>query len=152
MSRRIYSDTSALGGCFDPAYEYASRRLIDAFIAGQSRLVLSDLTLLELSNAPQRVQALLDEIPQTNIEYVEIIQSALDLADMYIQQGAIGAANLADAQHIAIATVNQVDALVSWNFKHVVRLWRIQEYNAVNQRQGYPALEIHSPLAVIEHD
>jgi hypothetical protein len=48
----------------------------------------------------------------------------------------------------AIATVNRVDTLVSWNFKHIVKLSRIRAFNAVNLKLGYPELEIRSPLEV----
>ena len=50
--------------------------------------------------------------------------------------------------HIALATVVDADVLVSWNFRHIVNLARIRGYNSVNLRQGYPVLEIRSPLEV----
>ncbi|GMR24207.1 MAG: hypothetical protein BMS9Abin37_2725 [Acidobacteriota bacterium] len=55
----------------------------------------------------------------------------------------------ADAQHIAMATVARADVLVSWNFKHIVNLHRIQGYNSVNLRRGYPILEIRAPREVL---
>lgn len=57
-----------------------------------------------------------------------------------------------DSQHIAIATINKVDVLVSWNFKHIVNLQKIRLYNAVNLRCGYPMLEIRTPLEVINEN
>ena len=57
---------------------------------------------------------------------------------------------LIDAQHIAIATINRVDVLVSWNFKHIVNLRRIQLYNATNLKYGYALIEIRSPREVID--
>nr|VFJ48364.1 MAG: hypothetical protein BECKDK2373B_GA0170837_102027 [Candidatus Kentron sp. DK] len=56
-----------------------------------------------------------------------------------------------DAQHIAMASVERADLLVSWNFKHIVNIQRIHAYNSVNLRLGYPILEIRSPLEVIDH-
>ena len=55
---------------------------------------------------------------------------------------------LADAQHITMATVAAVDALVSWNFRHVVNLPRIHQYHGVNAKLGYPSIEIPSPREV----
>ena len=78
-------------------------------------------------------------------------EEALVLAGLYVDARAIGPANRADAQHIAIATVSRVDALVSWNFKHIVNLQRIQAYNSVNLREGYPILEIRTPREVIDY-
>ena len=50
--------------------------------------------------------------------------------------------------HIALATLARVDALVSWNFKHIVNLHRIRGFNGVNLMRGYGTLEIRSPREV----
>jgi len=59
--------------------------------------------------------------------------------------------HIADAQHIAIASVERVDILVSWNFQQIVNLDRIRAFNSINLKEGYPILEIRSPREVI-HD
>ena len=71
------------------------------------------------------------------------------LAAPYIQDGAVGRNERADALHIALATAARVDVLVSWNFKHIVNLRRIHALNAVSLKQGYPVLEIRNPREVI---
>ena len=53
--------------------------------------------------------------------------------------------SLSDTQHIAIASVQQVDLLVSWNFKHIVNFDKIRLYNSVNLKYGYKILEIRNP-------
>lgn len=57
-----------------------------------------------------------------------------------------------DAQHIAVATINEAGVLVSWNFKHIVNLQRIRTYNQVNERQGYRPLEIRTPREVLDYE
>ena len=57
-----------------------------------------------------------------------------------------------DAEHIAIATLNRVDVVVSWNFRHIVNLQRIRGFNSVNLKRGYPLLEIRSPWEVIIYE
>ena len=57
--------------------------------------------------------------------------------------------HIIDAQHIAIASVERVDVLASWNFRHIVNLDYIHAFNAVNLKTGYPILEIRSPREVI---
>ena len=52
-------------------------------------------------------------------------------------------------KHFAIVTINRVDVLVSWNFRHIVDLSRIRLYNSVNLKYGYPLLEIRSPREVL---
>ena len=149
MQLRIYADTSAIGGCFDEEFEKASRMLIEKFKQGELLLVLSDLTQLEMRDAPVYVQAVINGLPESHIERVEFSKEAADLAQKYITQGVVTKASLADAQHIALATISRVDALVSWNFKHIVNLERIRGYNSINLRYGYPPIEIRAPWEVI---
>ena len=47
-----------------------------------------------------------------------------------------------------LATIADVDVLVSWNFKHIVRLDKIRIFNAVNLELGYKQLQIFSPREV----
>ncbi len=56
-----------------------------------------------------------------------------------------------DMLHIAIATIAEVDVLVSWNFRHIVRVDKIRLFNAVNLEQGYKFVSIYSPLEVISY-
>lgn len=91
-------------------------------------------------------------VPETNIETLSISTEAEELAAAYIADGVVGERMLADALHIALASVARVDVLVSWNFKHIVNLRRIHAYNAVNLKNGYPLLEIRTPLEVSSND
>ena len=57
-----------------------------------------------------------------------------------------------DAGHIALATVGQVDIVVSWNFRHIVRFDRIRMFNAANRELGYKEVEIYSPREVTRYE
>lgn len=152
MIPRIYTDTSVIGGCLDDEFKETSLQLINMFRIGEAILVISDLTLLELAEAPAGVRAVLEDIPEEHQEYIELKEEAVELAQHYISAGVIGGAKRVDAQHIALATVNRVDALVSWNFRHIVNLQRIRGYNSVNLRYGYPLLEIRTPQEVVRYE
>ena len=152
MKIRVYIDTSVIGGCLDEKFEVASNLLIEKFKKGEMIAVLSDLPLLELQEAPPALQEIVDEIPEDNIEFVELNEESAELTRKYIENGVIGQGKLVDAEHIAIATVNRVDVLVSWNFKHIVNLQKIHGYNSVNLRNGYPLLEIRSPREVVSYE
>lgn len=108
--------------------------------------------IAELAGAPDQVQAVLRNITPSSVEYVALNDEASRLAEEYVRQGALSPRMIADAQHIAVATVAQVDVLVSWNFKHIVNLDRIHKYNSVNLREGYALLEIRSPLEVLQDE
>lgn len=151
VRRRIYTDTSVVGGCLDEEFSPYSTQLFERFRAGLDTLVLSDLTLAELEGAPPPVREVLQAMPKGMIEEVLFNAEASELALEYLAVGVIGAAHLEDARHIATATVQRVDVLVSWNFKHIVNLDRIRGYNSVNLRLGYALLEIRSPQEVLRY-
>jgi len=54
--------------------------------------------------------------------------------------------------HIALATVAEVDVLVSWNFKHILHFNKIRMFNAVNLEQGYKQIQIFSPREVTTYE
>jgi hypothetical protein len=146
---RVYVDTSAVGGCLDAEFAAGSQALFARFHSGEYVLVLSDVTVAELQNAPEAVRALISALPETGIEAVQFTPEADRLAQAYLAAGVLPPKMWADAQHIAVATLAGVDVLVSWNFKHVVNLRRIRGYNEVNAELGYPSVEIRTPREVV---
>ncbi len=143
---RVYADTSVIGGCEDVEFREPSRRLIERCAQGEVTLVVSAITLEELEDAPPAVREVLRAIDTENLEVVAISEEVRELADRYIESGVLSPAMRADAQHIAAATVAGVDVLASWNFRHMVNLTRIRQYNEVNRRTGYPGVDIRSPM------
>ena len=64
----------------------------------------------------------------------------------------VGRTSADDCRHIATATINKVDYLVSWNSKHIVNVFRIRGYNAVNLKNGYIQLDIRSPKEIVNNE
>ena len=77
-----------------------------------------------------------------------ITEEVLALRDAYLAAGVVGPQRLDDAGHVAAATVARADAIVSWNFRHIVRLDKIRAYNQVNLLHGYGILTILTPKEV----
>lgn len=152
MKKRIYIDTSVIGGCYDDEFKLWSDKLFQEIRIGKKIAVISDITLKELEEAPGHVRNVLVNIPKTRIEYVFNDPDSESLADLYIREGAVTKKYKEDALHIALATINHADVLVSWNFTHIVNLDRIRKYNAVNLKYGFPMLEIRNPREVIDED
>jgi hypothetical protein len=92
---------------------------------------------IDTSNAPLRVRELLQAYDKDCFENVLLTKEARELADCYIAEKVVGKTSLEDCWHIAIATLNKVDVLASWNFKHIVNLEKIKGYNSVNLKMGY---------------
>ena len=83
---------------------------------------------------------------------MNVSQEALKLAQTYVDEKVLGKTSLDDCIHIAVATLSKVDILVSWNFKHIVNVYRIRGYNSVNLRLGYSTLEIRSPKEIVGNE
>jgi len=70
----------------------------------------------------------------------------------YLHEKVVGETSKDDCLHIALAIINKIDILVSWNFKHIVYVKRIRCYNAINIKNGYYVLEIRSPKELIDYE
>jgi hypothetical protein len=152
MKQRTYIDTSIVGGYFDEEFKDDTIQLFQRFEDGEIKFVVSDLLDLELLNAPERVRNLLLQYSAEKFERIELTEEAILLADKYISEKVVGKTSREDCRHIALATINKVDVLASWNFKHIVNLDRIKGYNSVNLRLGYSIIEIRSPKDLIKYE
>lgn len=145
-------DTSVFGGHYDEEFAEFTIPLFDRLKNGEFILLFSTVTQDELENAPQNVRNLVTNIKAGHTEYIEITDEAVDLATGYISEKVVGQTSFADCLHIALATINRADYLISWNFKHIVNVQRIRGYNAINIKNGYQQLEIRSPRDFIKYE
>ena len=145
---RIYADTSVIGGCLDVEFSNASSHFIEMVRKGKCILLISEIVVAELDKAPAAVQNILLSLPEDAAEKVEITDEILELRNEYMKAKILGTEWIDDATHVAVATVARADAIVSWNFKHIVRLDKIKAYNKVNLMNGYGILTIISPKEV----
>lgn len=152
MRQRFYFDTSIFGGLFDTEFEEETSLLFERVSLGQIKCVYSNLTESELVNAPKRVRDFFENLKDGLKEKVLITPEALKLAQTYVDEKVVGETSWDDCVHIATATLNKVDMLVSWNFKHIVNVYRIRGYNSINLRLGHGTLEIHSPKEIVNNE
>ncbi len=145
MKQRLYIDTSVFGGYFDEEFSEYTIPLFERLLNGEFKLLFSTVTQDELNTAPERVKKLVTSLKVDNTEFMEINDEAVELATNYIEEKVVGQTSFADCLHIALATINRADYLISWNFKHIVNVQRIRGYNAINIKNGYKELEIRSP-------
>ncbi len=139
---QIYVDTSVLGGCFDNEFARWSIVLIRNFRDGVFRPVLSEVVAAEVRLAPEAIWTMYADLLALRAEVLTVTDEALQLLAVYQARSILTPRFENDMLHIALATVANVDVLVSWNFKHVVRLDKIRLFNAVNIEFGYRSLAI----------
>jgi hypothetical protein len=145
MEQRYYIDTSVFGGYFDEEFAEHTIPSFQRYKKNEFTLLFSTVTQDELTNAPEEVKELVKSLKSEHTEFLEITDEAIDLATDYINEKVVGKTSFADCLHIAIATINRADFLISWNFKHIVNIERIRGYNSINIKKGYKQLEIRSP-------
>lgn len=153
MRYRLYLDTSVLGALTDvkpPERAAASRGLLAMARNGQVIICVSALVFEEVERASPLTRGKIgDELRAIRYETLAETPESLELADYYIQTGVFAPTYRLDARHVALATVHEVDALVSWNYRHMVSLHRRTLVTGTNIVRGYRALEIVSPAEVI---
>jgi hypothetical protein len=152
MKQRFYFDTSVFGGIFDKEFFDETFQLFERVKFGQIICVYSDLSETELLNAPEKVREYFKNLPEEYLERVIVNDEILILASKYIDEKVVGLTSFDDCVHIAAATINKADILVSWNFKHIVNVYRIRGYNSINIRSNYQPLEIRSPKEILEYE
>lgn len=152
MKLRVYIDTSVVGGYFDDEFEDVTKLFFDRIFNKDFLVYFSEISEAELSLAPDFVRDLKSKIPADSYRYLELDDESRELAETYIQEKILGKSSLDDAYHIAIATVNRLDVLVSWNFKHIVNYDKIKLFNSINLRLGYPIIEIRSPKEFVKYE
>ena len=119
---KVYLDTSVISALFDERNP-ERKSLTESFFKEIENFetFISDITIAEIEKTPDKqikknmkqkiedfsVLTLSDEIEELSIEI--------------IQSGAINESYSEDAYHIAIAIINEMDFLLSWNFRHIVR-------------------------------
>jgi predicted nucleic acid-binding protein len=148
---RVYVDTSVFGGVHDDEFREPSERFFTAVREGAFVVLVSEALVVEIASAPAMVQATF-EAHRAHMEALETTAEAAALAEAYLAARVVPAASRVDALHVALASVARADAVVSWNFKHLVQLRRIRGFHAVNVLRGYPLIEIRSPLEVIDDE
>jgi len=152
MRPRIYINNSVIGGYFDEEFDEATKQLFNRIEAKDFDIYFSEVNETELSLAPKHIRDIKNLIPTDCYKYLDLDDDSKKLAETYVSEKALGQASMNDAYHIAIASVNRLDCLVSWNFKHVVNFDKIKLFNSINLKLGYPLIDIRTPLEFIKYE
>lgn len=150
-SLQLYLDTTVPNYVF--ANDSPNRREITRRFMAMRRsygiaCYISDVVLEEISRAPEFKRANLLEV-LSGIPVLTVTKESELLAREYIRNKILPQSSLNDARHIAIASLNGMHALLSWNFGHLVNVRRIRAIHELHDRLGLPMMEIVTPEEVI---
>lgn len=155
MRRRLkfYLDTSVFGSLYDfedPRRVEITRSLMEEVNKATVEAFISPLVLAEVGKAPDDIREdLIGTIGNLRLPVLTETEESIKLALDYIREGLIPERFRDDARHIAIPVFYELDALISWNYRHMVNIRVKRMVNAVNLRLGYKPIEILSPEEVI---
>lgn len=146
---RLYIDTCVFGGYFDKEFSADSIRFIHDLHTGKAIVLMGESLIEEVNRARKEIRDLVDGLPTDKTQYLPIDDEVKALRDEYIKQNVVTKKSINDATHVALATIHRADAIVSWNFKHIVRLSKIKGFNRVNLENGYREIVIVTPKEVV---
>jgi len=148
MANKIYLDTSVVSALFDDrtperksATERAWLKLEDKNI---NDVYVSELVLEELQRTSEPLKSsLLSAVSSFNV--LPLTERAKNLAGIYVKQGIFPEKYFDDALHVAVAALNEIGILLSWNFTHLVKLKTRRMVSLVNAMESIFPVEIISP-------
>ena len=154
-TQKIYLETTLFNYYFDEDRDaYADTvTLFEECMSGKFEPYTSDYVIKEIEDAPEdKREMMLDLIKRYNIVILAADEETDELARRYVSEGALPQKSLADASHIAIASVNALDMIVSLNFRHIVKEKTIKMTGAINTLLGYKKVKINAPMEVIDDE
>lgn len=143
--RSVYLDTSVISALFDDRTPERKRFTEDLWKKlNNYQVYVSTVVKEEINAASEGIrEKILDKI--VGFEILGVTEEVEDLAEEYVRRAVFPEQYKSDAIHVAVAVVNDVDFLISWNFKHLVKVKTRRMVNLVNEVSGYSAIEIIAP-------
>ncbi len=138
---KLYLETSVWNFCFAddaPEKRDSTIQFFDLVREGRYDIFISRIVFDEIDRASEEEQLLLTGlIASYQPKELELNEEVLKLADKYLREGALPKRAADDAKHVAVATFFSMDALITWNLKHLANLKRIRLINIVNMKEGF---------------
>jgi len=147
---QLYLDTSVVSALFDdrnPERQHLTKTFFNEL--KNFRIFISVITLAEVEQTPDLLlrEKMEDTLMGHNV--LSLTDNVKLLARMYINQKAIPETHAEDAYHLAVAVINNLDQVLSWNFKHIVRQKTKQIVNQVNKENNLKEIEIITPAEIL---
>ncbi len=150
---KLYLETSAWNFYFAddaPEKKAVTLQFFERVTQGKYDIFISEVVFTEIARASdEKEKKLLNLIGEFHPAQLELTEEVIALSQTYLDAGVLPPRAVADARHAAIATIYEMDALISWNLDHLANLWKMEKINGINLTEGYSKkLELLTPMEV----
>lgn len=121
--------------------------------AGEFEVVISNIVLNEIGRCDlQKKKILTDFLAEIKYSVVEVNSQITRIANRFITLSILKQSSFDDCRHLAAAIAEDCDAIVSWNFKHIVNPKTVMGVKAVSALEGYKDMLIYPPSFFVQGD
>jgi len=153
---KVYLDTSVISHLYAPDVPDKMNNTLalwEEIKSGLYEVYISEITVKEIINSDEPKKSIMvDYLSQIEYNFIEIDNEIMLYADKLNEMGILTDKHYDDCLHIASAVVNECNYLLSWNFKHIVRVKTINGVRSINAILGYHGIDIYSPNLLIESE
>jgi hypothetical protein len=149
---RAYIETTIFNRFFDEKRGYIAetRQFFDYIRNGSLDAYTSAYVVGELKRAPSpKREQMLKLITDYGIKVLDYDELAPNLADHYISVGILPKKSRVDGIHIAMAAINNMDYIVSLNFKHINKVKTKLNLDVIHAELDYSSPIICTPMEVL---
>jgi predicted nucleic acid-binding protein len=151
--QRLYLETTIFNYYFDTDRDghEDTVKLFEAIGAGEYEGYTSEYAMIELRKALNPKQNnMLALIEKHGILILDIDAESERMTNLYIQNNIVPVKYRVDAAHIAIASIHDLDCVLSFNYKHINKLKTKRSTENVNLNEGYKGITICTPMEVLD--
>ena len=154
---KLYLETSTWNFYYAddaPEKRDVTKEFYELIFQGVYEIYISEVVLEEINKAPSAKQDKLKYLIERSAPFsLEVLKEAEDLAQAYLNKGIIPVQKKEDALHLGIATVWEMDALITWNYRHLANMRKSELVHVVNLESGYTKqLQIITPMEVSNYE
>ena len=146
---KVYLDTSVISHLWQldtPEKMQETLALWEVFKRDKFDIYLSDITINEINECDDKKRSILfDYLRQMEYTRLPITKESADIAKQIIELGILRKNSRDDANHIGIAVANELNYIISWNFKHMVNVKTVNGIRAITNLRGYNDIDLVTP-------
>lgn len=150
---KLYLETSVWNFYYAddaPEKRDVTRQFFGQLKQGAYKIYISEVVFREINRSVEEKSEMLNQlIREYNPKILSITDEINDLSIRYVRDEVLPKRAREDSMHCAIATYYEMDAIISWNLRHIANLKRMESINKVNMKSGYlKRLELITPMEV----